>query len=60
VANGTTMVVMFVVCCVGVYGTFHTIPTVESYGAEFFVPARTLIAVKLLSASFPKKLQRFF
>ena len=23
-------------CCVGVYGTFHTIPTVESYGAGVF------------------------
>ena len=44
-----------------VKGTFRTIPTVESYGVlrgfstitglswwEFFVPARTLIAVKLL------------
>jgi hypothetical protein len=35
--------------CVGVYGTFRTIPTVESYGAGVFVPARTLIAVKLNS-----------
>ncbi len=35
-------------CCVGVYGTFLTIPTVDSYGTGvFFVPARTLIAVKL-------------
>ena len=41
------MVVMFVDCCVGVYSTFCTIPTVESYGAG--VPARTLIAVKLLT-----------
>ena len=30
-----------------VYGTFCAIPTVESYGAGVFVPARTLIAVKL-------------
>jgi hypothetical protein len=29
-------VVMFVDCCVGVYSTFCTIPTVESYGAEVF------------------------
>jgi hypothetical protein len=35
-------------CCVGVYGTFRSIPTVESYGAGVFVPARTLIAIKLL------------
>jgi len=35
-------------CCDGVYGTFCTIPTVESYGAGVFVPVRTLIAVKLL------------
>jgi len=33
-------------CCDGVYGTFCTIPTVESYGGEFFVPTRTLIAAK--------------
>jgi len=26
-------------CCVGVYGTFRTIPTVESYEAGVFVPA---------------------
>ncbi len=38
-------------CCVGVYGFFCTIPTVESYGAGFFVPARTLIAVKLLKGN---------
>ena len=31
-------------------GTFLTIPTVESYGAGVFVPARTLTAVKLLTA----------
>ncbi len=36
-------------CCVGVYGTFFTIPTVESYGAGVFFSARTLIAVKLLN-----------
>jgi hypothetical protein len=36
VANGTTMVVIFVDCCVGVYGTFRTIPTLESYGAGVF------------------------
>ena len=35
-------------CCVGVYGTFRTIPTVESYRAGVFVPARILTAVKLL------------
>jgi len=29
-------VVMFVDCCVGVYGTFRTIPTVESYEAGVF------------------------
>jgi hypothetical protein len=29
-------VVMFVDCCVGVYSTFRTIPTVESYGAGVF------------------------
>jgi len=33
-----------------VYGTFCTIPTVESYGWEFFVPARTLIAVNRITA----------
>jgi hypothetical protein len=38
VANGTTMVVIFVDCCVGVYGTFCTIPTVESYRAAVFLP----------------------
>jgi hypothetical protein len=44
------MVVMFVDCCVGVYGTFCTIPTVENlFGREFFFPARTLIAVFLLT-----------
>jgi hypothetical protein len=30
------MVVMFVDCCVGVYSTFCTIPTVESYRAGVF------------------------
>ncbi len=49
-ANGSTMVVMFVDCCVGggwyfPYYSYHRNPT----GQEFFVPARTLIAVKLLS-----------
>jgi hypothetical protein len=34
-----------------VYGTFRTIPTVESYGAGVFVLARTLIAVKLLTST---------
>jgi len=43
------MVVMFVIAVFVVKGTFRTIPTVESYGAGVFVPARTLIAVKLLS-----------
>jgi hypothetical protein len=42
------MVVMFVIVVFVVNGTFRTIPTVESYGAGVFVPARTLIAVKLL------------
>jgi hypothetical protein len=36
-------------CCVGVYGTFRTIPTVESYGAGFFCSLQNLIAVKLLN-----------
>jgi hypothetical protein len=34
-------------CCVGVYGTFFTIPTVESYGAGVFCSRQNLIAVKL-------------
>jgi hypothetical protein len=34
-----------------VNGTFHTIPTVESYGAGVFVPARTDLAVKLLKSN---------
>jgi hypothetical protein len=43
------MVVMFVDCCVSggqyfLYYSYHRSPT----GQEFFVPARTLIAVKLL------------
>ena len=42
------MVVIFVDCCVGVYGTFRTIPTVESYGAGDF------IAVKLLNSLKPQ------
>jgi len=37
------VIVVFVV-----NGTSRTIPTVESYGAEVFVPARTDLAVKLL------------
>jgi hypothetical protein len=46
------MVVMFVDCCVGggryfLYYSYSKNPT----GWEFFVPARTLIAVKLLSNS---------
>jgi hypothetical protein len=40
-ANGTTMVVMFVIVVFVVNSTFRTIPTVESYGAGVFVPART-------------------
>jgi len=45
------MVVMFVIVVFVVNGTFRTIPTVESNptGREFFVPARTLIAVKQLT-----------
>jgi hypothetical protein len=47
------MVVMFVDCCVGVYGTFCTIPTIPTvenlFGREFFFPARTLIVVFLLT-----------
>ncbi len=48
-ANGSTMVVMFGDCCVGggryfPYYSYRRNPT----GWEFFVPARTLIAVKLL------------
>ena len=39
---------MFVIVVFVVNGTFRTIPTVESYGAGVFVPARTLIAVKLI------------
>jgi hypothetical protein len=36
-------------CCVGVYSTFRTIPTVESNGVGFFFPAGTDLAVKLLN-----------
>jgi hypothetical protein len=48
-ANGSTMVVMFVDCCVGggryfLYYSYRRNPT----GWKFFVPAETLIAVKLL------------
>ncbi len=48
-ANGSTMVVMFVDRCVGggryfLYYSYCRNPT----GREFFVPAGTLIAVKLL------------
>jgi hypothetical protein len=32
-ANSTTMVVMFVDCCVGCYGTFGTIPTSQNQKA---------------------------
>ncbi len=35
-ANGTTMVVMFVIVVFVVNSTFRTIPTVESYGAGVF------------------------
>ena len=41
------MVVMLWIVVFVFKGTFRTIPTVESYGAGVFVPARTLIAVKL-------------
>ena len=49
-ANGSTMVVMFVDCCVGggryfPYYSYHRNPTAW----EFFVPAGTLTAVKLLN-----------
>jgi hypothetical protein len=43
------MVVMLWIVVFVVKSTFHTIPTVESYGVGVFVPARTLIAVKLLT-----------
>jgi hypothetical protein len=48
-ANGSAMVVMFVDCCVGGgryirYYSYRRNPT----GREFFVPAGSLIAVKLL------------
>ncbi len=48
-AHGSTMVVMFVDCCVGggryfPYYSYRRNPT----GREFFIPAETLIAVKLL------------
>jgi hypothetical protein len=49
------MVVMFVDCCVGVYGIFRTIPTVE-----IFVPARTLIVVFLLTEIFKYMLWAYF
>ncbi len=49
-ANGSAMVVMFVDCCVGggwyfPYYSYRRNPM----GREFFIPAGTLIAVKLLS-----------
>jgi hypothetical protein len=49
-ANGSTMVVMFVDCCVGggqnfPYYSYHRNPM----GREFFIPAGTLIAVKQLT-----------
>ena len=49
-------------CCVGVYGTFCTIPTVdvESYGAGVFFPTRTLIAVKLLNRKINLYLGQFW
>ena len=43
------MVVMFVIAVFVVNGTFHTIPTVQSYGAGVFVPTRMDLAVKLKS-----------
>ena len=46
---------MFVDCCVGVYGIFRTIPTVE-----IFVPARTLIVVFLLTEIFKYMLWAYF
>jgi hypothetical protein len=51
-ANGSTMVVMFVDCCVGggryfLYYSYHR----NSMGREFFVLSGTLIAVKLLMPS---------
>jgi hypothetical protein len=37
------MVVMFVDCCVGCYGTFGTIPTVEILrGRSFLIPPEPL------------------
>jgi hypothetical protein len=37
------MVVMFVDCCVGVYGIFRTIPTVENLrGGSFLFPPEPL------------------
>jgi hypothetical protein len=55
-ANGSTMVVMFVDCCVGggqyfLYYSYRRNPT----GREFFVPAGTLIAVKLLRGNILEK-----
>ena len=46
------MVVMFVIVVFVVYGTFSTIPTVESYGGGVFGPARRQIGVKLLTSMF--------
>jgi hypothetical protein len=51
-ANGSTMVVMFVDCCVGggryfPYYSYHR----NFMGQEFFIPAGTLIAVNLLSST---------
>ena len=41
-ANGTTMVVMFLVFCVGVYGTFCTIPTLGILRrGSFLFPGRS-------------------
>jgi hypothetical protein len=59
--NGSAMVVMFVDCCVDggwyfPYYSYRRIPT----GKEFFVPAGTLIAVKLLIGAYKCHLKPFF
>jgi hypothetical protein len=48
-------------CCVGVCGTFRTIPTVESYGAGVFCSGQNpyLIAVKLLKKALNRKLYNY-
>ena len=51
-ANGSTMVVMFVDCCVGAVGYFpYYSYSRNRTGRELFVPVGTLIAVKLLILS---------